>query len=490
MIRLGVIAALLFALSGCCGWRGSRAECCPQQAVLRTPPPVNVATSPAPNGAIEVGPLPAPAQFESREPPSQPQAWWTVTERDCQCLAAKHAALANLMDRERGFLQAAEGDDSCAFQTMTRLRTELLVRQAVQERNNAAERALLAYYGLVETLLQQRVLDRTRQEIDDLNAAVRLIQEVEVAIDLDATEGLRRLADALSKGSELETLHSQIQTQLRSMLGVAEDQPARIWPSVRLEPSRRLDELSIAQQRAVDCRADLDSVRLVRRSLNAQTLAAARTILASVQAGLGADLKSSLTCTPSCLTQWAKRDDCDDQKELAARCAQLAELQAFLESTVRQQVAKQDLAYVNAVRRAVLAQQKIDAWQTRRRQLEASTEAGSPSGPLLVQAKLMKLAAESELVHELIAAEMARVRWKAAQGLLATECQCGSGCLPQRWFGEQVATATEAESTRRVAAQPKQHAEADVRPSSSGPDLEFPPLPLPQPPEFAEFLRR
>ncbi len=488
MIRqLGILMVALTTASGCCGWRASRRDCCPQAAVLAPPAKVEMATLAAPNGDIELGPLPTDQSVAGRPAPPAPGPWWPLTPDECQCLAAEQSSLANMMDQERRFLCTAEGDESCSFTAMQKLQQQLLLRQSEQERNNAAERALLAYYGLVEVKLQRRILDQTEREIQSLNEAIELVQAAEVTLELDVTEGLRRMSEALSQRSDLAAVENQMNHQLRSLLGVRKDQPGDIWPTCRLLPDEVLSDLQIAESRTVHCRADLDSVRLVRRQLNTETLAAARGVLSALQAGLGADVKSALSCTPSCLTQWAHRDDCDDQRELAARCAQLAELEEYLEGLVREQVRKHHFRHRNAVRRLVLAQQKVEAWKTRQLQLAAQQEAGSADGALKTQAKLMQFAAESEVLHEVIAVEMIKVQWRAAQGLLAAECGYGHCALAKPTPLASPAAEPSAAPTADLESPLTASFNRDVPRRSAA---EYPALDLPAPPEFTEFLRR
>jgi hypothetical protein len=349
----------------------------------------------------ETGKLPT-ADAHGPAAGSTADTFHAMDEKTCQCLAAKAAAAGKIIDaeNERGNI-AVVGRGECPpgpNQTLADAR----FHAAVHARNAAAAEALDHYYKLADTEVKADLLARGLTAFDALRQEAAKLRAASLPAPADDDLTRRRvqvLLDAEAADAGIRRLNIDLQTRL----GLPDD-VRRIWPTADLGVHPTPIDADAAVQTALEQRADLRGLRGLYHGLTPDLLPFARE-----QLGLAA---------PPVFTRRFEGVAMAAAAEVEPRRQQLYNLTVERERLVTAEVRAAVIALESAGRRVGLANCRAMDWQAKRDDL--SKQGAKPAEAL--QAELEWYRARADLMTEVTAYHQARVKLKAAQGLLGWEC--------------------------------------------------------------------
>lgn len=332
-----------------------------------------------------------------------------ISEREAQCIAAKNSKTANLLAMESeaaGALRACFGDGS-------ELSRELLVLRAAHQRNEDAATALELLLRLVEAEGGSQNLGRRVQAIEAMQTDVDHLQSHGLASPVSKSELEIQRLELLHRQADVQGMIYRLNHQLAESLGVELPLGTRYWPETALVVDPRVPNADEAVYFGLGNRADLAALRIASQAEGREAIVAAQLLLQPL--GVGA-AKTGLHHVLGKLSHpFSNRREADareDQLGMAFRQQELT-----VQSEVRQAA---DLV------RTRLSQ--IAITRDRQRAIETRLEASQRrqdliASPLSVRTiKLDGLAAEQDILHDVIEWKIAVVKLKQAQGLLAIEC--------------------------------------------------------------------
>jgi hypothetical protein len=384
------------AATGCAGAAPQVLECRPAERL-----PIRPSVS-------SIAPRDVPPRFDGDV------RFCALEEREAQCLAAKNASIANLLDHEAD-VAAAQPQGLCGHKGGSELTSEVLRLEAVYKRNIAAADALEAFLRLLEAEAGADNLEQRGREMNLVLADISRLQERGIISPVSKPESEGQRLDLWHRQSELGATVNTLNFQLKNLLGVETVGDARIWPQASLAVTADVPDSQQAVNVALANRADLAAVRLVACSNGDDSEVAARTILQLSGGGLGAAPPPT-----GCLALLLHHGAADDER--AARSAQMAELLADRERAARDETL-QAIAILEArIAQIAITRQRFAVAQAHLQASEQQQQltAGAPLG--VRKARLDVLAIEQDLLHDAIEWKLAVVKLKEAQGMLAVEC--------------------------------------------------------------------
>lgn len=345
-----------------------------------------------------------------------------LDEKSAQCLAAANSALGKLLDAEntrtsvlgtikhRGTVNAA-GDD---------LLREVRKHAAMDARNRAAADALERYLQLADAegrdelfAMGIAVLERLQQEAPRLREAM-----LPVPSDDDLA---RQHAKMLADREALEALIGQINHDLNSKLGTRLEPGERFWPKDDFGMWHDAIDVESAVKYALANRPDLQSLRVVRDRLNADTLPSVAQAMQSITPlagpvqvpGLSWLGKLKANCGMGNANSLA-------QGEVQSRQRQIAELLSSREDEAAAQVRTSAAQLASVAKRVAVLRTRADNLGEKLAKARADRKLAD-----VLQLESEHLKARSDVLAAVIEWHQWRVKLKAAQGLLGAECLTG-----------------------------------------------------------------
>lgn len=357
---------------------------------------------------------------ETAAPPAaDPAAYRGLTETACQCLAAAHSAAGNLLDREGDWPTVAAGGKRHQCPNDAWLR-EARRYAALEARNRAAAEALERYFQLADAEGRADLLADGLRAFDQLRAQAPKFRAAGLPVPAD-DELLRQRAKLLADAEQAEAAIRILNVDLKARLGLPLKEGTRLRPMGSFGvPSDPIDS-EAAVRVALERRPDLRLLRTLYANLTAENLPAARDQLRSVNALLGA--VGAAVPRPRGLAAiaawWCGIDPAKlaDAAELPVRRRQLFELICEREQQAAAEVRTAAGQMAVAARRVALAKARVQSWQAKAEKTE------KPADRLPAELEWYK--ARGELVADVMAWHQWRVKFRAAQGLLAEECLSG-----------------------------------------------------------------
>ncbi len=388
-----------------CAWPGGRTCCCrppaaPQLACREVEPlPV----------VVDLSLLPA-----TRTSQRVHEQYCALAEMEAQCLAARNSKTGRLLAMEA---EAVAAQKHCV-DGGSELAGDLLVLQSVHERNKDAATVMELFLRLVEAEGGAQNLGLRLQEVEAMQADVDQLQQRGMTSAVSKSEIETQRLEILHRQAEVQGTIDRLNHQLANMLGVVLPPGSRYWPEADLLVDPNQPDPEEAVQVGLGNRADLAALRRASRAEGREAVAAAKLLLQPP--GVGAATAVSSDCLK--LFQL-----CSQRREADAREDQLSLARWNQERTVESEVLQaMDLMGTRLLQigitrdRGETIQTRLEATR-RRQQLVVS--------PLSVRTiGLDALAAEQDLLHDVVEWKIAIVRFKQAQGLLARECGWGVGC--------------------------------------------------------------
>ena len=380
---------------------------------------------PARHTGIEYHPdqIPGYAEVWSAVAPLAPfQQGRPLTAAECACLAGARSQTAAVLDKEASYLRrevAVHGRRG-----VSRLLPEIVADRAREERNDAAEQALIAYYQLVEVNLQNEVLDESYVELQQVEDTVTGLRQAGFVIDFDPSEVRRRRSQLDLQKTELLYNKSRLTVLVKTFVYDDPMSPDGIETKCAIEPrppAYGFDE-AIRIARLHDF--ELKSLQKMLHSGDVEDLDVARKLLGAASPFLG-QAPGRLGMLAKLRMVWGR--DERGEHELRMRQTQLRDLHA-----VRQQ--QLDLEVGNALATVEqrfldlgIAKDVLDNWDRRVETLETNRELQKSEFLDVVNARAERLKAKSDLLHRLIQLEIEHVRLQGVLGLLWEECAAMQG---------------------------------------------------------------
>lgn len=298
--------------------------------------------------------------------------------------------------------------------------TRLLKAYAADEvRNQAAALALTTYYRLAETRLQIRLVQQSLNLADRLVARAGELLKQGLTPPEHITKLQRQRSEVLAELLRLELLRDRLTEQLRHLA----DGKIRVCRIATIEVFKVVDEPIDECQAiaiALKYRPDLNLLRATLTHLDGATLPLIRQVLAGLNPLLGG---KSGCCVPlvECLVRLVPvltRGEVEKvRQELTAI---LCERERQAVSEVRQALRK----IRTSVQLAKEAQECERLAGQRLAELEEKSSKGLATDGDLPLARREQVKTRSDVLHEVIEWEIARMELRQAQGLLVREVLC------------------------------------------------------------------
>jgi hypothetical protein len=356
--------------------------------------------------------------------PVPPAGYRALTPHECQCLAARSAPGANLQTQEselaeHGRHKVLKGDSGST------LRRDVLVYAALELQNRSAGAALELYYHIAEAEGKSELLDLGLTQLGEAVRETRSMtnQNLKPPVGLDVWQ--RQFAQSQADRLQAQMTIDQLNGQLRGLLGLNEcDGHWRVWNPEPYEVTEFTIDVEATVCDGLSRRPEILLLRLVTHDLSMATLPAVRDALKAIHPLLGVATGCPLLAAkaPALLAL-----DPAARAELEVRRRQVEEYLHQRENAVAEEIREAANALRYRARIAALAKERERSWQDRVRDARSRQQQGLTSFAEVAQTDLEWLKARADVVQEVMAWEIARVKLKQAQGLLVAECVLGEG---------------------------------------------------------------
>jgi hypothetical protein len=398
----------------------------------KAPPPAAPAPPLTPRGSAEVEAAAVPAVSADTLPLPAAAHYRLLRELDVQCLAARSATLANLLDQERAEVAARHPPPKSGVGKLLsdgrahQLRQEILYYSAQEDRNRAAGSALELFFKIAEAETQADLLDRTRADLQDALRRSEDLLKKGFKLPVDPSSLRRQLLDTESDRTRVQAGLAELNGRLKNQTGL-DELPADdwVWPAVECPMTFDPVDVEAAVATGLARRPELLLLRTIDRDLDAKTLPVVREYLKNVSGLLGAHPGPAkpLAALPAAAV------DCILARAAARalRDGQLAPLIAERERSVADEIRRAAAAVAAKARLVALARERVLTTDARRRDVEARVGQGGGSFLEVLSASVDWYKARAQLTGDVMAWHIARIQLKQVQGLLVWEC-CGDGC--------------------------------------------------------------
>jgi len=352
-----------------------------------------------------------------------------LLEADAQCLAAKHTSTANLLDQENGVPSGPHKHPRLKKSTAdpaSSLRHQLRESTALELRNRSAADALERFFQLADAEARAEVLRQALPMVDQLHDLAAKAKAAGVrAYPIEPDESDRQRSQLQAQIDEAETNIRILNVDLRRRVGLPWAAGERLWPTGSFAViSDALDE-DAAVQGALSNRPELQGLRALEAGMTAESLPAVREMLRTINPLLGGSTPKPVAMSPihTVISRFCA-DPGDAAAELAQRRQQAHDLRLERERAVSDEARAAAIKLNAQVTRIALVRGRVESLKLKMDEARKQRQANLVGSDLMeAQAKLDWLKARAELVAEAMAWHQARIRLKAAQGLLAMECQ-------------------------------------------------------------------
>jgi hypothetical protein len=283
--------------------------------------------------------------------------------------------------------------------------------QANHQRNEDAALALELFLRLAEAEGGLQNLGRRKQEIEAAIVDVDQLQAHGLAPPISKNELETQRLEVLHRQAEVQGTIDRLNLQLAESLGAKLPIGVRYWPEANLVVDPIVPKPEEAAGFALGNRADLAALRIASGAEGREAIVAAKLLLAPLGVG-GATSSSHRMKLAHFLSNRREADSREDQLWMARQ-----QKERSVEGETRQAV---DLVHVRLSQIAIT--------HARQRAIHDHLEAsqrrqGLVATPLDIRTiTLDSLAAEQDLLHDVVEWKIAVVKLKQAQGLLAIEC--------------------------------------------------------------------
>lgn len=351
-------------------------------------------------------------------PPAKP--YRPLTDAECQCRAAAEATLANLFANERQSLGGQRG--KLFGDRLRRLQSTILCYSEAEARNQTAGAALELFYRLAEAEARAELLRESVAALDTALAKSRDLVRQKIMPQVDYEELLRQRLDLQTDAIQLHQGIERLNAELKVLLGVSacDGDEWRIAPVIELPEAIAAVDPAAALAVGVANRPALGLVRILPDVLTMDTLPAARMLLASYNALLGAENPAKKLKVCAFLDMLAKA--LCGRTELDKYRNQLQLLALEREQAVMKEIRLAAQAVNLARDRVALAQEVVRIRKDKLADVDAKAAKGIASFKDTTTVRLDWLKARSDLAKASSELLTARAKLREAQGLLGREC--------------------------------------------------------------------
>lgn len=364
---------------------------------------------------IDVSQVPASSQLATAAKSADDEPYLALSARQCQCMAAANATLANLGSTDMQLAGFARARHKAAAR-IAAVKSDFLALRALDERNRAAGQALEMYYQLFEAEAAKDAVDRSLARLDDVIDSAESLRAKGLKVEVDLDELRTQKIELLDKRAEAQLALARLNSGLRSLLGVPTERPRRFWPTENLTVSPERLDIDAAVAQGLSTRADLALLRMLTSTLSDETLPVVQSALQ--QAGLPGQGGGGRLWAPLARLLGGARQSL----ELATRSQQLAQLASDGEQAAAEEIRSAAQTVETRLLQVALAKEKHDSQQRRLETLTKKRDLGTATPVDVVMQRVAVIEAEHELVRRVVAWEIAVVKLKQAQGLLVVEC--------------------------------------------------------------------
>jgi hypothetical protein len=395
---------LLAALTACgCAWR----QCCPDQNCGPASFDCQRVERQTISPDVSLIPLRNSVTFQDR-------IYCNLPEREAQCLAATNSVAAALLEQEAEAV--AVQPHGLHGRRSSQCTQQIFHLQSIQERNRAAELALQFFLRLADAEAGSANVKLRLEELAKLLHDVQRLQEAGIDSAISQSTVESQQLELIHKQVDLEAAIEELNHQLANLLGAEPPPETRFWPETNLKVDPAVPNLEESQQLALMQRADLAALRLVA-DCDTEVM---KTLLSQATAGLGLTLKSCQAL--SALHILAKH------REENVRSEQIDTSIVKAERELRHEVARTISSLEARLVQIGLRRSRLDALQRQYNRLEKKRQVDAAAGFEARKARLDVLAAEQDLLHDVIEWKLTWVHLRGLQGELAIECGFSSVC--------------------------------------------------------------
>jgi hypothetical protein len=341
------------------------------------------------------------------------RAYRVIKPQEAQCAASAQCPVANALWYESQVVGSQAGKHHKARNSAEVIQQALAYR-AADQRNRAAGQALEVFYLLAEAEANRDLLARSKTQIDAMLADVRDLASRGIRVEKGTAEIRRQQLELMDRQAALQLSLAQANSRLRQLMGLSFDEPSPLWRDADLRVSVEPIDTNAAVSEGLYRRADLNLLRMLLQSLDADTLDGVRSSLAVITGGSGP--RPVLACLLSAKAA----------SEVESRRCQLNDLLARQELAAAEEIRQAVLTVNIRVEQIAVAKQTIDHYRDQLKTQRLSRQRpGSTVTTLDIAATELKLLdARRELAHQVMAWRIAQAKLKEAQGLLVFECAC------------------------------------------------------------------
>jgi hypothetical protein len=354
--------------------------------------------------------------------PASSARFLSLRPEECQCRAAEHAAIADLVDMERELAEARTSKHSRGKQRALEVSVELLALHAADHRNQAASAALELYYRLAEA---EAGRDSLQESLDEVHRSIENVVELKrrgLQVAVDEGQLRRQEMELLDQQAQLRMSVDQLNGQLKLLLGMQLADEPLIWPAVDLTVAVDPIDAETAIAHGLAMRTDLAVLQTLLTKLDVETLPSARSALQQRDASLGSQASGLASVLQN--LRPASGDD-----ELEVRRRQLQRVYDERRRTASEEIRNAVTTVHTRLRQVALAKESLESHRLRLEQLKEKRNIGEATAFDLAAARLDVIGAARELNGQVVAWKIAMVKLKEVQGLLAVECGYGH-CAP------------------------------------------------------------
>ncbi|MBV9126406.1 MAG: hypothetical protein JO112_23915, partial [Planctomycetes bacterium] len=202
-------------------------------------------TSPHPEQLPAASPSNIEADFENAAaalttlppPPDSAGEYRALTDRECQCLAARAATSANLLDMEAEAIARQDTHPNLSLPRSQRkedLQRAFLTDQALSIRNKSAEEALELYFHLAEAEARKNLLQTSLEVTGTALTRTRGMEAKGLKLPVDSETFHRQQLELEDQQTQDLLAIRQLNTELIRLLGFPSCPDWQIWPTANL----------------------------------------------------------------------------------------------------------------------------------------------------------------------------------------------------------------------------------------------------------------
>jgi len=342
---------------------------------------------------------------------SESGSYRVLKPHDAQCAAAAHCPVANALWYESEIVASQSLKHHPALQRSAEVCGEAMAYRAADQRNRAAAQALELFYLLAEAEANRDFVTRSKTQIDAMLEEVRELESRGIRVERGAAEFQRQQLELLDRQSELQLSLAQANSRLRQLMGLSFDEPTPIWPEIDWKVGVEPIDVHAAVSDGLYRRADLNLLRMLIQSLDADSLDGVRLSL------------STMTGMPG-VPRAANYLLCGSGDELGSRRCQLNDLLTRQELAAAEEIRQAAFAIEIRLQQVAVAKRMVDHFrdQLQMQRLLRERPGSTLTALDIAAADLKLLDTQRQLVHQVMALRIAQVKLKEAQGLLVFEC--------------------------------------------------------------------